>query len=159
MINATDNKRRLYRTCELDLMTIGEIPAIKLLYDERILKNAIKTLDLLIMAKIQFARGIEETVVPDVRLTRAKVGDSSTATFTFTNPDILAQDGKIEPTGLYLIDEEGEIKISAVQGKFVNGKPESLEAVYVMQSKEEWDRFMRFMNRYAEENGLGLSKS
>ncbi|MFM8007222.1 MAG: photosystem II reaction center protein Psb28, partial [Dolichospermum sp.] len=81
------------------------------------------------------------------------------ATFTFTNPDILAQEGKIEPTGLYLIDEEGEIKISAVQGKFVNGKPESLEAVYVMKSKEEWDRFMRFMNRYAEENGLGLSKS
>ena len=107
------------------------------------------------MAKIQFARDVEETVVPDVRLTRAKVGDSGTATFTFTNPDILAQDGKIEPTGLYLIDEEGEIVIR----KFVNGKPESLEAVYVMQSQEEWDRFMRFMNRYAEENGLGLSKS
>jgi photosystem II protein len=140
-------------------MTIGKIPATKLLYDERILKNDHKTLDLPIMAKIQFARDVEETVVPDVRLTRAKVGDSGTATFTFTNPDILAQDGKIEPTGLYLIDEEGEIVIRNVQGKFVNGKPESLEAVYVMQSQKEWDRFMRFMNRYAEENGLGLSKS
>jgi len=111
------------------------------------------------MAKIQFARDAEETVLPDVRLTRAKVGDSGTATFTFTNPDILAQDGTIEPTGLYLIDEEGEIVIRNVQGKFVNGKPESLEAVYVMQSQEEWDRFMRFMNRYAEENGLELSRS
>jgi photosystem II protein len=28
-----------------------------------------------------------------------------------------------------------------------------------MKSNEEWDRFMRFMNRYAEQNGLGLSKS
>ena len=133
-------------------MTIGKIPATKLLYDERILKNDHKTLDLPIMAKIQFAKDVEETVVPDVRLTRAKVGDSGTATFTFTNPDILAPDGKIGPTGLYLIDEEGEIVIRNVQGKFVNGKPESLEAVYVMQSQEEWDRFMRFMNRYAEEN-------
>ena len=140
-------------------MTIGKIPATKLLYDERILKNDHKTLDLPIMAKIQFARDVEETVVPDVRLTRAKVGDSGTATFTFTNPDILAQDGKDEVTGLYLIDEEGEIVIREVQGKFVNGKPESLEAVYVMKSNEEWERFMRFMNRYAEQNGLGLSKS
>jgi photosystem II protein len=135
------------------------MPVRKLLYDERILQNDHKTLNLLIMAKIQFARGIEETVVPDVRLTRAKQGESGTATFVFTNPDILAQDGTTEPTGLYLIDEEGEIVIREVQGKFVNGKPESLEAVYVMKSNEEWDRFMRFMNRYAEENGLGLSKS
>ena len=111
------------------------------------------------MAKIQFARDIDETVVPDVRLTRAKKGESGTATFVFTNPDILAQDGNDQVTGLYLIDEEGEIVIREVQGKFVNGKPESLEAIYVMKSNDEWDRFMRFMNRYAEENELGLSKS
>ncbi|MEI6441858.1 MAG: photosystem II reaction center protein Psb28 [Nostocales cyanobacterium ELA583] len=111
------------------------------------------------MAKIQFARGIDEAVVPDVRLTRAKTGESGTATFVFINPQILAQDGKEEVTGMYLIDEEGEIVIKEVQGKFVNGKPESLEAVYVMKSNDEWDRFMRFMNRYAEKNGLGLSKS
>ena len=135
------------------------MPVRKLLYDERILQNDHKTLNLLIMAKIQFARGIEETVVPNVLLTRAKKGESGTAKFIFTNPDILAQDGKDEVTGLYLIDEEGEIVIREVQGKFVNGKPESLEAVYVMKSNAEWERFMRFMNRYAEQNGLGLSKS
>ncbi|MDD1416833.1 photosystem II reaction center protein Psb28 [Dolichospermum sp. ST_con] len=111
------------------------------------------------MAKIQFARGIDEAVVPDVRLTRAKTGESGTATFVFINPQILAQDGKDEVTGMYLIDEEGEIVIKEVQGKFVNGKPESLEAIYVMKSNDEWDRFMRFMERYAENNGLELSKS
>jgi photosystem II 13kDa protein len=135
------------------------MPVRKLLYDERILQNDHKTLNLLIMAKIQFARGIEETVVPKVRLTRAKKGESGTATFLFSNPDILAQDGTDEVTGLYLTDEEGEIVIRDVKGKFVNGKPESLEAVYVMKTNEEWDRFMRFMNRYATENGLGLTKS
>ncbi|MFM6138534.1 MAG: photosystem II reaction center protein Psb28, partial [Sphaerospermopsis kisseleviana] len=40
-----------------------------------------------------------------------------------------------------------------------NGRPEAVEAVYLMKTPEEWDRFMRFMNRYAEENDLGLSKS
>jgi photosystem II protein len=159
MINAVANKRRLNRNCELDLITIGKMPVRKSLYDERILQNDHKSLNLLIMAKIQFARGIDEAVVPDVRLTRAKTGESGTATFVFTNPQILAQDGKDEVTGMYLIDEEGEIVIKEVQGKFVNGKPESLEAIYVMKSNDEWDRFMRFMNRYAEDNGLGLSKS
>jgi len=28
-----------------------------------------------------------------------------------------------------------------------------------MKSQGEWDRFMRFMERYAEQNGLGFSKS
>ncbi|RAQ38751.1 photosystem II reaction center protein Psb28, partial [Arthrospira sp. O9.13F] len=29
----------------------------------------------------------------------------------------------------------------------------------LMRSPEEWDRFMRFMSRYAEENGLEFNKS
>ncbi|MBK1986023.1 photosystem II reaction center protein Psb28 [Sphaerospermopsis aphanizomenoides BCCUSP55] len=111
------------------------------------------------MAKIQFSRGINEDVVPEVRLTRSRSGDQGTATFIFTNPQILSQSSTDDITGMYMIDEEGEIITREVKGKFVNGKPEALEAVYLMKSVEEWDRFMRFMNRYAEENGLGLSKS
>jgi photosystem II protein len=111
------------------------------------------------MAKIQFSRGVNETVVPDVRLTRSRSGDQGTATFIFTNPDILSEGSNEEITGMYMIDEEGEIITREVKGKFVNGKPEALEAVHLMKSLEEWDRFMRFMERYAEENGLGLSKS
>lgn len=111
------------------------------------------------MAKIQFSRGVDETVVPDVRLTRSRSGDQGTATFIFTNPDVLKEGSNEEITGMYMIDEEGEIITREVKGKFINGKPEALEAVHLMKSVDEWDRFMRFMNRYAEENGLGLSKS
>ena len=46
-----------------------------------------------------------------------------------------------------------------VQAKFVNGKPSSIEVKYVMRSTFEWDRFMRFMERYAEDQGLGFQKS
>ncbi|NEQ19879.1 MAG: photosystem II reaction center protein Psb28 [Microcoleus sp. SIO2G3] len=111
------------------------------------------------MAQIQFSRGITEDVVPDVRLTRSKTGDSATATFIFQNPKALESTSTEEITGMYLIDEEGEIITREVKGKFINGKPEALEAVYVMRSKDEWERFMRFMQRYAEDNGLEFSKS
>ncbi|BAY44896.1 photosystem II protein W [Scytonema sp. HK-05] len=111
------------------------------------------------MAQIQFSRGITEDVVPDVRLTRSKTGDSATATFIFQNPKALESTSTEEITGMYLIDEEGEIVTREVKGKFINGKPEALEAVYVMRSKDDWERFMRFMQRYAEDNGLEFSKS
>ena len=111
------------------------------------------------MAHIQFSRGITEDVVPDVRLTRSKTGESATATFIFQNPKALSNENTEEITGMYLIDEEGEIITREVKGKFINGKPEALEAVHVMRSKDEWERFLRFMQRYAEENGLEFSKS
>ena len=30
--------------------------------------------------------------------------------------------------------------------------------MYIMNSNAEWDRFMRFMERYSADNGLGLQK-
>ncbi|MDJ0674001.1 MAG: photosystem II reaction center protein Psb28 [Calothrix sp. MO_167.B42] len=111
------------------------------------------------MAKIQFSRGIDEKVVPDVRLTRSRSGETGTATFIFENPNALDNGSTEEITGMYMIDEEGEIITREVKGKFINGKPEKIEAIYLMKSPEEWDRFMRFMERYAQENDLGLNKS
>ncbi|BAU08330.1 photosystem II reaction center protein Psb28 [Fischerella thermalis CCMEE 5198] len=111
------------------------------------------------MAKIQFSKGIDEEVIPEVRLTRSRTGESGTATFIFQNPKALDSGNTEDITGMYMIDEEGEIVTREVKGRFVNGKPEALEAVYLMKSKEQWDRFMRFMQRYAEENDLGFNKS
>lgn len=111
------------------------------------------------MAHIEFARGIIEDVIPDVRLTRSPDGTNGTATFYFDNPKALSEEEGVEVTGMYLVDDEGELVTREVKGKFVNGEPAGIEAIYVMKSVEEWDRFMRFMNRYAEENGLGFSKS
>jgi len=110
------------------------------------------------MAEIQFARGVAEPVIPDVRLTRAKDGSNGTATFYFDYPQALSDNG-VEVTGMYLVDEEGELVTREVNGKFINGEPAGIEAIYVMKSEADWDRFMRFMNRYAEQNGLGFTKS
>lgn len=111
------------------------------------------------MAEIQFSRGVVEDVVPDVRLTRAKDGSSGTATFYFEKPKALSTESVSDITGMYMVDEEGEIVTREVKAKFINGQPEAIEAVYIMRSADEWERFLRFMERYADEHELGFSKS
>ncbi|NEO33096.1 MAG: photosystem II reaction center protein Psb28 [Symploca sp. SIO3C6] len=111
------------------------------------------------MAEIQFSRGINEEVVPDVKLTRSADGNSGTATFYFDEPKAFCGTSTEEIEGMFMVDEEGEIITREVKGKFINGEPKALEAVYIMTSKADWERFMRFMERYAEDHGLGFKKS
>lgn len=111
------------------------------------------------MAEIQFSKGITEDVIPDVRLTRSKDGSNGTATFIFDKPKALEAESTDSITGMYMIDEEGEILTREVKAKFINGQPAALEALYIMRSADDWERFMRFMNRYAESNGLGFTKT
>lgn len=110
-------------------------------------------------SRIEFIRGIEEPTIPDVRLTRSRDGASGTATFVFENPSIFEASGELgDITGLFMEDDEGLLTTVDVQAKFINGKPSKIEAKYVMRSAFEWDRFMRFMERYAEDKGLGFAK-
>jgi photosystem II protein len=60
-------------------------------------------------------------------------------------------------TSMKMIDEEGEITTTDVSAKFVNGKPVGLSVSYLMQSSDQWDRFIRFMDRYAACNELGFA--
>nr|YP_009511337.1 photosystem II protein psb28 [Gracilariopsis longissima]AXI97214.1 photosystem II protein psb28 [Gracilariopsis longissima]UAD89130.1 photosystem II protein psb28 [Gracilariopsis longissima] len=113
------------------------------------------------MAVIQFIKGINETVIADVSLTRSRDGSKGTATFRFNNPDILKSDmqEKGDITGMYLKDDEGELVTRDVSAKFVNGKPQAIESIYIIKSPQEWDRFMRFMERYANKNQLSFTKA
>lgn len=60
---------------------------------------------------------------------------------------------------MFMIDEEGELATTDVNARFANGKPQAIESTYVMTSPAAWDRFMRFMERYGEANGLGFTKA
>ena len=111
------------------------------------------------MAEIQFARGVSEEVVPDIKVTRSKTGNTGQAIFYFEDPKILSKESSDEITGMYLVDDEGEIVSREVKGKFINGEARAIEAILIMKSTAEWERFIRFMNKYAEEHGLGLNKS
>ena len=109
-------------------------------------------------AAIQFFRGINEPVVPDIRLTRSRDGRTGQAMFVFEQPQALAPETLGDIGGMWMVDEEGEMVTREVNGKFVNGKPSALEATYTWKTEQDFERFMRFVQRYAEANGLGYSQ-
>ncbi|PON54593.1 Photosystem II Psb28, class [Trema orientale] len=108
---------------------------------------------------IQFIQGTDEQTIPDVRLTKSRDGTNGMAIFKFDQPSVFDSSGEVgDITGFYMIDEEGVLQSVDVNAKFVNGKPAGIEAKYIMRSPREWDRFMRFMERYSNENGLQFIK-
>ena len=109
-------------------------------------------------AVIQFLRGVDEPVVPDIRVTRSRDGRTGQAIFVFEQPEALAPEVMEAITGMFMIDEEGMLVTREVNGKFVNGKASALEATYTWKSEQDFERFMRFAQRYAESSGLGYSQ-
>ena len=110
-------------------------------------------------AAIQFFRGVDEPVVPDIRLTRSRDGRTGQALFVFEEPDALAPETMGDITGMFLVDEEGTLVTREVKARFVNGKASALECTYTWKNNEDFDRFMRFAQRYAESHDLGFQGS
>jgi photosystem II protein len=110
------------------------------------------------MAAIQFFRGVDEPVVADIRMTRSRDGRTGQAMFVFEQPQALAPETLGDIGGMYMLDEEGQLVTRDVNARFVNGKPAALEATYTWKTLEDFERFMRFAERYAETNGLGFAK-
>jgi photosystem II protein len=108
-------------------------------------------------AAIQFFRGVDEPVVPDIRLTRSRDGLTGQALFVFEEPEALAPETMNDITGMFLVDEEGELVTRKVDARFVNGRAAALEATFTWKSLEDFERFMRFAQRYAESHGMGFS--
>ncbi|CAH9075447.1 unnamed protein product [Cuscuta epithymum] len=114
---------------------------------------------MMVKPSIQFIQGTDEQTVPDVKLTKSKDGTNGVATFRFDQPSVFDSSKEVgDITGFYMIDEEGVLRSVDVNARFVNGKPAGIEAKYIMRNPREWDRFMRFMERYANANGLSFIK-
>ncbi len=107
---------------------------------------------------IQFYPGIDEAVIPEIRLTRSRDGNTGQAIFIFEQPDALSKETAGEITGMSMIDEEGELKTREIKARFLNGAPSALEATYTWKSEADFERFMRFAKRYAKKNRLGYSQ-
>ena len=58
------------------------------------------------MAAIQFFRGVDETVIPDIRMTRSRDGATGQAIFVFEEPDALGPEITAAISGMFLVDEE-----------------------------------------------------
>lgn len=65
---------------------------------------------------------------------------------------------------LRLTDSEGRIEVQPDSVQFVFGGPEGddlqrVECKFAVTQDEHWERFMRFMHRYADANGMAYGES
>ncbi len=65
---------------------------------------------------------------------------------------------------MLLTDEEGEIRVTPSSTRFIFGGDEGdelrrVECKVEIEQEDHWERFMRFMHRYAEANGMAYSDS
>ena len=59
------------------------------------------------------------------------IGWLCAASFNFQQPTVFEADNALgEITGLFMIDEEGEMATVDVNAKFINGKPDAIECKY-----------------------------
>ena len=108
--------------------------------------------------EIQFYQGINEDAIPEIRLTRSKDGKTGQAIFVFEKPKALSEETAGDIAGMTMIDEEGELKTREIKARFLNGDPSAIEATYTWKTEADFQRFMRFAQRYADRNGLGYSQ-
>ncbi len=112
--------------------------------------------DAVMAATIQFVPGINEEV-SDIKIRATRNSPRKTALFQFTNPRARQTSNTVER--MRMSDEEGSFDATQVQARFVNGEFASVECTYEMFTEMEFDRFMRFMERYSAANGLEFGRA
>ncbi|MBD2343172.1 photosystem II reaction center protein Psb28 [Anabaena subtropica] len=110
---------------------------------------------------IQFFAGIFEEL-SNVSLRREVRTDKRIVMFQFNQ--LRAIEGftsftKQSLNSLLLTDEEGEISVTPSSTRFIFGGDEGdelkgVECQFEVERDDHWERFMRFMHRYAEANGM-----
>ncbi|RUR74476.1 photosystem II reaction center protein Psb28 [Chlorogloeopsis fritschii PCC 9212] len=119
-----------------------------------------------ITPSIQFFAGIDEEL-SNVSLRRGRTSGKRSVLMTFNQ--LKAIEGfnsftKQSLNSMRLTDEEGEISVTPSSVQFVFGGAEGdelqrVEYKFEIERDDYWDRFMRFMHRYAEANGMAYGES
>jgi len=115
---------------------------------------------------VQFYEGIPETI-SNVRLRQNKSTGDRSVLLIFEHMEAIEQFKSFRnefSKALKLIDDEGVITIEPTGVKFIFGGPEGddlvrVECILDIDRDDHWDRFMRFMHRYAEANGLAYGEN
>jgi len=115
---------------------------------------------------IEFFEGLPETL-SKVSLRRGKASGTRNVLLTFQSLKALEKFQSFTKrfTGnLRLIDQEGTISVEPSSLRIVWGGDEGddlqgVECGFELVQDDHWERFMRFMERYAAANGMGYSES
>jgi photosystem II Psb28-2 protein len=114
---------------------------------------------------VQFYEGIPE-VISNVSLRRDRSTGLRRVVLYFERMEAIEQFKSFRrqfSKALKLTDEEGVITIEPSGIRFIFGGPEGddlrqVECTLEIDRDDHWERFMRFMHRYAEANGLAFGQ-
>jgi photosystem II protein len=113
------------------------------------------------MVSIEFIKGVSETVLPLIKMTRSKNGKTGTATFVFINPLIfekLNQKNFLKIEAVSLVSKQKSLFTQELELLFKKGKPYLIKATFFFKKDEEWFHFLSFMSNYSKENSLLFSE-
>ncbi len=110
---------------------------------------------------IEFFEGIPEEI-SDVRLRQEKSTGIRNVLMIFEKLEALERFNSFRQQfskALNLTDSEGKISVEPDSLRFIYGGPEGddlqrVECTFAIDQDDHWDRFMRFMERYADANGM-----
>ena len=98
---------------------------------------------------IQFIKGKDEKDNPEIRLFRNYDGKKGQAVYIFYKPTTITVENFKSIQRMYLIDEEGELSTRKIDLTITDNYIKEVKSTYNWDSEEEFARFMRFAERYA----------
>ena len=98
---------------------------------------------------IQFIKGNNEKDLPEIRLFRNLDGKKGKAVYKFNKPTSITLENYKSIQKMYLIDEEGELSTRKIDLSISDDKTMEVKSTYNWSSEQEFERFMRFAERYA----------
>jgi photosystem II Psb28-2 protein len=115
---------------------------------------------------IHFFEGIPEEL-SNVSLRRSKTSGARSVVMTFNSLRAIEKFNSFRKkfsNSMQLTDQEGVISVEPSGVQFIFSGPEGddlerVECKFEIEQEDHWERFMRFMHRYAEANGMGYSES
>ena len=98
---------------------------------------------------IQFVKGKNEKVHPEIRLFRNLDGKKGKAVYKFYDPKTITIKNFKLVSKMYLIDSEGELSTKKIDLSISEHHVKEVKSTYNWNSEKEFERFMRFASRYA----------
>tara|TARA_Y100001968_G_scaffold298639_1_gene308654 strand:+ start:1775 stop:2113 length:339 start_codon:yes stop_codon:yes gene_type:complete len=103
---------------------------------------------------IQFFQGEDEKDRPEIRLFRNLDGKKGKAIYKFYNSSTITIENFKSIKAMDMIDEEGELSTRKIDLSISENNIQEVKSTYSWNSENEFERFMRFAERYA--NSLNI---
>ena len=98
---------------------------------------------------IQFIKGKNEEDLPEIHLFRNTDGKKGQAIYKFNKSTTITLENYNLIQKMSLIDEEGEMSTRKIDLSITDNKTIEVKSTYSWHSEKEFERFMRFAQRYA----------